>query len=97
MIKKIAIIGGGNIGSSIALGLLRSRVYNAASISVTRRNSTQLEELADLGIHTGSNNIAAVKNADLILLSVRPRQLSKILVEIKEEITATIPKKIEVR
>jgi len=90
MIKKITIIGGGNIGTAIALGLLRSGVCKAASISVTRRNSILLKELSDLGINTGSDNLAAVKKADMILLAVRPLQLSKILVEIREEIKSKI-------
>ena len=38
MSKKIAIIGGGNLGSAIAEGLLKSKFAKAADITITKRN-----------------------------------------------------------
>ena len=38
--KKIAIIGGGNLGTAIAEGLLKSKFSKASDITVTRRNTS---------------------------------------------------------
>ena len=54
--KKIAILGGGNIGVSIAKGLLQSGSVPAGNIMVTRRRAHLLGEIAGLGILTGSKN-----------------------------------------
>ena len=47
--KKIAIIGGGNLGSAIAEGLLISKFSKASEIIVTKRNISTLRSLKDKG------------------------------------------------
>ncbi len=53
--KKIAIIGGGNLGSSIAQGLLESGFTKPQHIMVTKRNTDTLNALKQKGVSTGNN------------------------------------------
>lgn len=82
-IKKIAIIGGGNLGSAIAEGLLLSKAVNPANITVTRRNVQLLNDLHGKGVNTTTDNKKAVKDADVIFLVVKPYAAPDILKEIK--------------
>ena len=45
---SIAILGGGNIGLSMARGLVKSGKYQPADITITRRHTAPLAELAEL-------------------------------------------------
>ena len=81
--KNITIIGGGNLGSAIAEGLIQSGFIKASQITITKRNLSTVQHLADQGVSTLTNNSIAVKNADYIILAVKPFQLKDILEEIK--------------
>ena len=48
---KIAIIGGGNLGTAIAEGLLKSKFCKATDIHVTKRNTATLKNLEAKGIN----------------------------------------------
>nr|MBP9123461.1 NAD(P)-binding domain-containing protein [Ignavibacteriaceae bacterium] len=48
--RKVAIIGGGNIGSAIALGLNESKLIETQNIIVTRRSEEGLKRFSDLGM-----------------------------------------------
>jgi pyrroline-5-carboxylate reductase len=80
--KKIAIIGGGNLGISIAEGLLTAGFTAAGNITITRRNIALLQPLAEKGISITSDNTAAARAADVILLAVKPFQIRDILREL---------------
>lgn len=82
MTKKIAIIGGGNLGSAIALGLVKSKMAKASAITITRRNLSKLEHLKIDGFHLTTDNHDAVRKAELIILCVQPKQLSALLSDI---------------
>lgn len=83
-IKKIAIIGGGNIGKSIALGLSKAPAMTETEICITRRRTALIEHLKEDGISISSDNKKAVQGADIVFLAVKPWQIEDILNEIKE-------------
>ncbi len=87
MQHTIAIIGGGNLGSAIAEGLLNSRFIAAPQLVVTRRNVNSLEALSDLGVTVTSDNAAAVQQARTIILAVKPFQVADVLEKIKPFLT----------
>jgi pyrroline-5-carboxylate reductase len=79
---KIAIIGAGNLGKCIAKGLIINNTIT--TLYLTKRNTNSLEEWKELNnIKVTSNNIEAVKNSEIIIISVQPNQFEKIGVEIK--------------
>ncbi len=84
--KKIAVLGCGNIGSAIAVGLVKSKAYKADKIFVTRRNPDKMEKFISGGYKAGYDNIDAVKNSDVIIIAVTPQQLDKLLSEIKDSL-----------
>ncbi len=79
---KIAILGGGNIGSAMAEGLLGKEALTPAQLTVTRRRVHLLDALAARGVAVTSDNKEAAGRSDIIILAVRPRQLKPLLEEI---------------
>jgi pyrroline-5-carboxylate reductase len=86
--RKIAIIGGGNLGSAIAEGLLISKFCKPSEITITKRNVSTLRSLKDTGVEIIDDNQRAVKNSDVVLLAVKPFQTAEVLAGIKKELTA---------
>jgi pyrroline-5-carboxylate reductase len=88
---KIAIIGGGNLGTAIAEGLIEKKFSKATDITITKRNLATLESLKKKGVQIISNNNVAVKNANVVLLAVKPFQIADVVKEVQKSIT---PKQI---
>lgn len=80
---KIAILGCGNLGTSIANGLLMRGDFDPSNLTLTKRNTASLAEFETRGVHIHSDNAAAARDADLVLLGVKPYNVSHILKEIK--------------
>ena len=87
MQRKIAIIGGGNLGTAIAEGLLASEFSAPDHIIVTRRTLVALQPLHQKGVRIGSDNAAAVRSSDVIILAVKPFQVKDVFQEISKELT----------
>ncbi|WP_163322229.1 MULTISPECIES: pyrroline-5-carboxylate reductase [Draconibacterium] len=81
--KKIAIIGVGNMGGAIALGLLKSGSVEASNISVSDRKEATLKNMSDLGISAYENNIDAAKDADVIIVAVKPYHIEGVINSLK--------------
>jgi pyrroline-5-carboxylate reductase len=77
---KVHIIGGGNLGVSIALGLSRFSKNN--QITVTRRNTTSILYLEELGVTVSKDNKYNIQEADVIILTIKPYQVNTVLAEI---------------
>ncbi len=83
MAQKIAIIGGGNLGSAMVEGLVNSTFSLPENITITKRNIITLATLAARGVNITSNNGQAVTNANWIILAIKPFQIKEVLEEIK--------------
>lgn len=88
MNKKIAIIGGGNLGTAIAEGLIQSGFVSAKHILITKRNIQTLHELERKGVLVSDKNEEAVRYADLVILAVKPFQVDSVLTALKDEFHA---------
>lgn len=86
--KKIAIIGGGNLGTAMALGLIKSGFVTAKAITVTKRNTLTLAGLEAVGVNISADNVQAVKDAEIVLLAVKPFQIKEVLEAITPELTS---------
>ncbi len=84
--KSVAVLGGGNIGLAIAKGLVTSKLYPPENIYITRRHVDQLDEFKNKGFKITGDNKLAVKNSDVIIVAVQPKQLEEILTEISAAI-----------
>jgi len=76
---KIAIIGAGNMGGSAALGFAGCGAVPASDIAVTARHETSLEKFKPAGIRTGTDNHAAIADADIVFFAVKPWQMEAVL------------------
>lgn len=81
--KKIAIIGAGNMGGAIAVGLVKSESIAASDIFVADKSDIVLNKMKELGINTFSENTEAVKNAELVIIAVKPWLIKTVIDEIK--------------
>ena len=88
MSKRIAIIGGGNLGTAIAEGLLKSKFSKADELIITKRNTSTLKEFKDKNVGVTDDNEAAVKKSEVIILAIKPFQVEEVLNSIKKELTA---------
>lgn len=88
MNKKIAIIGGGNLGTAIAEGLIQSGFILPKHIIVTKRNVATLHHLERKGVLVSDNNEEALRFADLIILAVKPFQVDDILSKLQGALVA---------
>lgn len=83
MNNKLAIIGGGNLGSAIAEGLISSGFIKADNIIITKRNTSTLTALKEKGVYVTSDNTEAVSRAQWIIFAVKPFQVKEILLQVK--------------
>lgn len=84
IMKNIAIIGAGNMGGAIARGLSQSSL--AGKISVSDINEDALRSLQNFNnsIDVTTDNCANVKDADIVILAVKPWLVSQIISQVKE-------------
>lgn len=83
---KIAILGTGNLGLSIAKGVIFSNAFT--SLYLTKRNAEGIKDYEEYSkVKVTTNNREAVENADILIFSVQPTQLERILEEIKDLLT----------
>lgn len=83
---KIAIIGVGNLGYSIAVGILsQKKEIGCKSLYLTKRNTASLSHLEKVSlVKTTNDNRRAVKYSNVIILAVQPAQLIEVLKEISD-------------
>jgi len=83
---RIGFIGGGNMAHAIAGGLLNAG-HRASCLHVSDPSEEQLRRIkrlhADIG--TGSDNAAALSNADVLVLAVKPQILQEVARPLHDE------------
>lgn len=80
---KIAIIGAGNLGLSIAVGILHSD--GATQMYLTRRNLEPLREFETYGnVTLTKDNREAVAQSDILIFAVQPIHFAEILEDVKD-------------
>ena len=87
MSKRIAIIGGGNLGTAIAEGLLKSKFSKPGDIMITKRVPATLKDLKSRGVAVGDNNNDAVRESELVILAVKPFQIKEVIEGIKNDLS----------
>ncbi|WP_423130498.1 pyrroline-5-carboxylate reductase [Gaoshiqia sp. Z1-71] len=82
-VKKIAIIGAGNMGGAIARGIIKSAYMEASSICIADPKKSLLEEMSAQGITTFQKNMEAVEQADLVIFAVKPYHIESVINEVR--------------
>jgi pyrroline-5-carboxylate reductase len=89
MNTPLTILGTGNIGRAMALGLSGSARFRPQEIILTRRKLSRLDDLKERGFEVQADNRDAVRRAGLVIVAVEPQQLDGLLAEIREDLEAT--------
>ena len=84
--KKITIIGSGNIGLSLAKGLINKAYCKPEQITLTRRNLKTMTSDVAAGFNVSDHNTVAIYDADIVVLAVLPQQLKRVLEEIASSV-----------
>lgn len=82
---KTGIIGTGNLGASIARGILNENL--STSLVLTKKSMNGLEEFQGIqGVTCTTNNKVVAEQSEVIILAVQPAQLSEVLDSIKNDL-----------
>lgn len=77
--RRIVFIGAGNMAEALVKGLLKAGV-SAARIAVTDVRSERLDYFrATFGVTALAENAQAAREADIVVLAVKPQQFSEVL------------------
>ena len=87
--KRLAVLGAGKIGGILLQAFLRQKLISPKQVCATVRHPEKAKALAKrLRIPVTTDNHAAVKKADIILLGVKPLTIKNVLEEIRPEVSA---------
>ncbi|MDR2680173.1 MAG: pyrroline-5-carboxylate reductase [Tannerella sp.] len=83
---KIAIIGAGNIGGAIARVLGKSHIIKSSDICCSDLSTDTLDKISEVNkdIRTTTDNMEAVKDADIVIVAVKPWIIESVITEIKD-------------
>lgn len=88
MSKKIGFIGCGNMGSAMAGGLIKSGFVSKDEIIVSTKTEKSLEKVkAELQVNATLDSKEVAREAETIVLAVKPFMYKSIIDEIKSELT----------
>jgi pyrroline-5-carboxylate reductase len=88
--ERLAIIGTGNMGEALLRGLLRAGVVRADQVVTTVRRAERQSHLASTyGVAVTLDNVAAARDADVLVLAVKPQILDRVLGEIGAAVKPT--------
>jgi pyrroline-5-carboxylate reductase len=80
MVAKIAFIGPGVMAEAMIGGLIRQKLEKAENLIAAGPRLERLEQLhKKYGIHVESDNAKAAQTAEVVVLSVKPQKLDKVL------------------
>jgi pyrroline-5-carboxylate reductase len=82
--KRVALLGAGKIGGILLRALLDEGLLVAERTCATVQHPDRARTLGDtFKVAVGIDNIAAVRDADVVLLCVKPQQIKQILEEVR--------------
>ena len=82
--KTIAFIGAGNMATALIKGLI-AKGCPCTNIWAADPNSEQLELLKNTsGISVSSDNTEVIKNADIVILAVKPQLMNDVLLPLQK-------------
>ena len=81
---KIAFIGPGVMAEAMIAGLINQRVVPSESIVASGPSTARVDELGERhAIRTETDNSSATKDADVVVLAVKPQRLDHVLIDLR--------------
>lgn len=85
--KRIAFVGAGSMGQALIKGLLEAGLVQKEQVMASAHSQKTLAHLEqEFGIKTYQDNQEMIKEAEIVVLAVKPQVLETVLKEIKEVI-----------
>lgn len=91
---KIGFIGGGNMASAIAAGLMRKNVLNPNNVWISTRTDRTFGFWKDLGVNITLENMLVIKNCDTIVIAVKPHVLDTVFNSIQKTMKHMVEDKL---
>jgi pyrroline-5-carboxylate reductase len=86
--KKVAFLGAGKMGGIILQALLKRGLLSAKSTSATVAHADRAKALSKkLKVKVGTSNVEAAKDADIIIIGVKPQVVEEVVREISSQMT----------
>ena len=87
-LMRVAVLGAGKMGGILLQAFLKENLFAAERIHATVGHAERALALStQWGVDVSTNNLEAVRQADLILIGVKPFQVPDIIAEIKPALT----------
>ncbi|KGX87228.1 pyrroline-5-carboxylate reductase [Pontibacillus litoralis] len=88
MEQTIGFIGSGNMAQAMMGGMIRSELVPASQIIASARTEATLSRVAaQFGIQTNLNNRHVAREADILILAIKPHDYQTVLEEIKHDVS----------
>ncbi len=85
---RVAVLGAGKMGGILLQAFLKENLFAAEKIHATVGHAERALALStQWGVDVGTDNLAAAKGADLILIGVKPFQVPELVAQIKPALT----------
>jgi pyrroline-5-carboxylate reductase len=85
---RVAVLGAGKMGGILLQALLKERLLSPATTSATVAHPERAKALGNkLKISVGTDNLAAVRKADIVFICVKPSVVVDVVKEIGAQIT----------
>ena len=85
---KISVIGAGAMGGATVEGMIKADYFDNNSIIVSDPSETVLKKFSEQGIRTMTDNAQAAKEADVVMVVVKPWLVEQVLKGIAPALTA---------
>jgi pyrroline-5-carboxylate reductase len=86
---KVALLGAGKMGGILLQAFLKNNLFRPENIRATVQHPERAKTLAgQWGVSVSTDNLAAARNSDLILLGVKPQTVPEVLAQIRPALTA---------
>jgi pyrroline-5-carboxylate reductase len=86
--KKVAVLGAGKMGGILLQALLKNGLLSPQLTTATVAHEERAKALAaKLGIAVGTNNLEAARDADVILIAVKPQVVEEVAAELRGHIS----------
>ena len=85
---KVAILGAGKMGGILLQGFLKNNLVALENVFATVQHPDRAQALSvQFGVEVTTDNLEAARQADVILLGVKPIQVSDLIAQIKPVLT----------
>ncbi len=86
--KRVAVLGAGKMGGILLKALLEKGLLSPKATFATVQHEDRARALAEkLGVSVGTDNLAAVRNADIIFVCVKPQVVQEVMEQIRPNVT----------